>query len=42
MIGSFTAVGLWAVLGLGLTTSALGLTGGLLVTLVIAMLVTGS
>ena len=27
MIGSFTAVGLWAVLGLGLTTSALGLTG---------------
>ncbi len=42
MIGSFTAVGLWAVLGLGLTTSALGLVGGLLVTLVIAMLVTGS
>src|SRR5437879_6085397 len=42
MIGSFTAVGLWAVLGLGLTTSALGLTGGLLVTLIIAMLVTGS
>jgi branched-chain amino acid transport system permease protein len=42
MIGSFTSVGLWAVLGLGLTTSALGLTGGLLVTLVVAMLVTGS
>src|SRR6266536_4930999 len=42
MIGSFTSVGLWAVLGLGLTTSALGLVGGLLVTLVVAMLVTGS
>ena len=42
MIGSFTAVGLWAVLGLGLTTSALGLVGGLLVTLIVAMLVTGS
>src|SRR3984893_17965699 len=42
MIGSFTAVGLWAPLGLGLTTGALGLVVGLLVTLVIAMLVTGS
>ncbi len=42
MIGSFTAVGLWATLGLGLTTGALGLIGGLLVTLIIAMLVTGS
>ena len=42
MIGSFTSVGLWAVLGLGLTTSALGLAGGLLVTLIIAMIVTGS
>src|SRR5260370_3358970 len=42
MIGAFTAVGLWATLGLGLTTGALGLIGGLLVTLIIAMLVTGS
>jgi branched-chain amino acid transport system permease protein len=42
MIGSFTSVGLWAVLGLGLTTGALGLIGGLIVTLIIAMLVTGS
>src|SRR2546426_6921780 len=42
MIGSFTSVGLWAVLGLGLTTGALGLIGGLLVTLIIAMIVTGS
>jgi branched-chain amino acid transport system permease protein len=42
MIGSFTSVGLWAVLGLGLTTGALGLVGGLIVTLIIAMIVTGS
>ena len=42
MIGSFTAVGLWATLGLGLTTGALGLVGGLLVTLIVAMIVTGS
>ncbi len=42
MIGSFTAVGLWATLGLGLTTGALGLIGGLLVTLIVAMIVTGS
>src|SRR6201995_644839 len=42
MLGSFTAVGLWATLGLGLTTSTLGLVGGLLVTLIIAMMVTGS
>ena len=42
MIGSFTAVGLWATLGLGLTTGALGVTGGLLVTLIITMIVTGS
>ena len=42
MIGSFTSVGLWGVFGLGLTTSALGLTWGLLATLIIAMLVTGS
>ena len=42
MIGSFTAVGLWATLGLGLTTGALGLVGGLLVTLIITMITTGS
>ena len=42
MIGSFTAVGLWATLGLGLTTGALGLVGGLIVTLIITMIVTGS
>ena len=42
MIGSFTSVGFWGVFGLGLTTSALGLTWGLLATLIIAMLVTGS
>ena len=42
MIGSFTAVGLWGTFGLGLTTGALGLTGGLLVTLIITMIVVGS
>jgi branched-chain amino acid transport system permease protein len=42
MIGSFTAVGLWATLGLGLTTGVLGLAGGLIVTLIITMIVTGS
>src|ERR1035441_8478882 len=42
MIGSFTAVGLSATLGLGLTTGALGVIGGLLVTLIVAMIVTGS
>ena len=42
MIGSFSAVGLAATLGLGLTTGTLGLVGGLIVTLVITMLVTGS
>jgi len=41
MIGSFTAVGMWSVLGLSLTTSVLGVTGGLVVSLVIAMLTTG-
>src|ERR1022692_3163537 len=42
MIGSFTAVGLSATLGLGLTTGALGVIGGLLVTLIVPMFVTGS
>ncbi|MGO9955347.1 MAG: branched-chain amino acid ABC transporter permease [Solirubrobacteraceae bacterium] len=42
MIGSFTSAGLWGTLGLSLTTGALGLIGGLIVTLIIAMLVCGS
>jgi branched-chain amino acid transport system permease protein len=42
MIGSFTSVGLWATLGIGLATGPVGLLGGLLVTLVVSMLVCGS
>ena len=42
MIGSFTAVGLWAPLGLGLSTSLFGVAGGLVLTLLITMAVTGS
>src|SRR6202047_1448025 len=42
MIGSFTAVGLWGPLGLGFSTSALGLAGGLLLTMLITMATTGS
>ncbi len=42
MIGSFTAVGLWGTLGLGLATGPVGLIGGLLVTLVVSMVVCGS
>jgi branched-chain amino acid transport system permease protein len=42
MIGSFTSVSLWGVLGLGLSTGAVGLTVDLLATLIITMLVTGS
>jgi branched-chain amino acid transport system permease protein len=42
MIGSFTSVGLWGTLGLGLATGPVGLLGGLLVTLVLSMLVCGS
>ena len=42
MIGSFTSVGMWGVLGLSLTTSALGVTGGLIVSLLVAMVVTGA
>src|SRR3954470_981553 len=38
MIGSFVSVGIFGTLGIGLTTSALGITGGLIVTLIIAML----
>ena len=42
MIGSFPAVGMWSVLGLSLTTSMLGVIGGLIVALIIAMLTTGT
>src|SRR6185312_16674150 len=42
MLGSFTAVGMWSVLGLSLTTSMLGVIGGLAVALIIAMLTTGT
>jgi branched-chain amino acid transport system permease protein len=42
MIGSFTAVGMWGALGLGLATGTLPLIGGLLVSLIVAMLVCGS
>jgi branched-chain amino acid transport system permease protein len=42
MIGSFTAVGLWGVFGLGLATNTAGLIGGLLATLLITMVVCGS
>jgi branched-chain amino acid transport system permease protein len=42
MIGSMTAAGFWASIGLGLTTGPLGLVLGLLLTLVVSMLVCGS
>src|SRR4030088_3221455 len=42
MIGSFTSVGVWAALGLGLATGPLGLIAGLVVTLLISMVVCGS
>ncbi len=42
MIGSFTATGLWTTLGLGLTTSTFGVIAGLLVSLIVAMAVSGS
>jgi branched-chain amino acid transport system permease protein len=42
MIGSFAAVGIWGSLGLGLATGTIGLIGGLIVTLIVAMLVSGS
>jgi branched-chain amino acid transport system permease protein len=41
MIGSFVSFGLWVTLGLGLATAALGLTAGLIVTLLVAMVVCG-
>ncbi|MDQ3935125.1 MAG: branched-chain amino acid ABC transporter permease [Actinomycetota bacterium] len=42
MIGSFVAVGLWGTLGLTVATGPIGLVGGLLVTLVVAMLACAS
>jgi branched-chain amino acid transport system permease protein len=42
MIGSFVSVGLWGTLGLTLTTGPLGLIGGLLVTMIVAMIACGS
>jgi branched-chain amino acid transport system permease protein len=42
MIGSLTAAGLWASIGLGLATGPLGLVLGLLLTLVVSMLTCGS
>jgi branched-chain amino acid transport system permease protein len=42
MVGSFTAVGLWGTLGLGLASSPIAIVGGLIVTLVVAMVVCGS
>ena len=42
MIGSFTAVGFWAALGLTPSTGTAWLIGGLLMTLILTMLVSGS
>jgi branched-chain amino acid transport system permease protein len=42
MIGSFVSAGLWGTLGLTLATGVLGLAGGLLVSLVVAMIACGS
>ncbi len=42
MIGTFVSVGLWATFGLTLATGTLGLVGGLLVVLILAMLISGS
>src|SRR6476619_5537748 len=42
MIGSFVSVSLFATLGLGLATGTLGIVFGLLATLILAMIVTGS
>ena len=42
MIGSFTAVGLWGTLGVGLATGPAGLVGGLVVTLIVSMVVCGA
>jgi branched-chain amino acid transport system permease protein len=42
MIGSFVSFGIFGTIGLTLTTGPLGLVGGLLVTLIVAMLACGS
>ena len=42
MIGSFTAVAMWGTLGLGLATGTAGLIGGLILTLLVAMIAGGS
>ena len=42
MIGSFTAVGLWGAVGLGLSTGTGGIVFGLVATLIVTMLVCGS
>jgi branched-chain amino acid transport system permease protein len=42
MIGSFVSFALWGTLGLTLTTGALGVAGGLVVTLIVAMLACGA
>jgi branched-chain amino acid transport system permease protein len=42
MIGSFTAVGLWGTLGLGLATGPVGLVAGLILVLLLSMAVCGS
>ncbi len=42
MIGSYTAVGFWGSIGLGLATGSLGIVLGLMLALVVSMLVCGS
>jgi branched-chain amino acid transport system permease protein len=42
MIGSFVAVGLWGTFGLGLSTGTAAITGGLVLTLIITMAITGT
>src|SRR3954471_23217277 len=42
MLGSFVSAGLWGTLGLTLSTGTLGLVGGLVVTLIVAMIACGS
>jgi branched-chain amino acid transport system permease protein len=42
MLGSFVSTGIWATVGLALTTGVLGLAGGLLVSLLVAMIACGT
>src|SRR5205823_3653618 len=42
MIGSFAAVGFWSAIGIGLATGTVGLVFGLILTLIVAMAVTGA